>query len=135
MNKEELFNKYTCIVFKDDTIVFSSKEKGIKPIIDIINLNINIESCIIYDILIGKAAALLYSYLKVKKVYTKTISELAIPIFKKNNIEFEYDIKTKQIINRNKTGLCPMEEVVLNIDNPKDAVDVLVNKLKSMRMK
>ena len=83
----------------------------------------------IADKVVGKAAALLMAYGKVKEVYTPTISTPALKVFKNHNIEIHYDKEVGRIINRKGDGLCPMETLCLNIENPEDAF-VAINNLQ-----
>ena len=41
MNKISILDEYKCVVFKDDLIIYQSKESGIKPIINLIDNKIN----------------------------------------------------------------------------------------------
>ena len=42
-------------------------------------------------------------------------------------------ILVEYIINRDKTGMCPMEKAVLEVDEPNTAYDVLKKKIDEMR--
>lgn len=132
MNRIDLLNEYTCVVLKDEQIIFKSQDKGIKPILTIINNKLDIVGTKVYDLIIGKAAAMLYTLLGVKKIITKTISERGLAFLEKNNIEVEYLVKTNEIINRMKSGICPMEETVINIDDPKIALELLKKKIQEL---
>ncbi len=63
----------------------------------------------IADKVIGKLAASLLVVAGVKEIYTDVISEYAIPILEENKITYEFKTKVPYIINKNKTGMCPME--------------------------
>ena len=84
------------------------------------------------DKIIGKAAAMLYKLLNINDIYGEVMSISAINFLEQNNINFKYKIKTKEIINRKGTGICPMEETVLNIENPTEAKKLLEDKLKEL---
>ncbi len=133
MNKISILDEYKCVVFKDDLIIYRSKESGIKPIINLIDNKINVEKGVVYDTIVGKAAALLYSLVGVSKIYTKVASEKALQVLQQYNIEIEYITLVKEIINRQNTGICPMEETVLSINNPKIALIALKNKIKKLQ--
>jgi len=109
-------NDYKIVVSKNGVIIFASKDRGIKPIFD---LKSSIDNELIYgayvaDRVTGKAAAMVLSYLKIKGIFTELISEDAIEILEKNNIEVEYKILVKNILNRSKNDLCPVEKISLN---------------------
>ena len=63
----------------------------------------------IADKVIGKLAASLLVVAGVKEIYTDVISEYAIPILEENKITYEFKTKVPYIINKDKTGMCPME--------------------------
>ena len=68
-----------------------------------------LRGAIIADKVIGKLAASLLTYAGVKAIYADTISSYAIPILEKNNVKYDYRVKTEYIQNNDKTGMCPME--------------------------
>jgi len=115
--KKELYeNNYKIIVMKNDEAIFISMERGIKPIYDLYNQvnHKSINNAYVADRVTGKAAALILSYLKIKGIFTELISENAIKIFKENDIEVEYKTKVKNILNRTKDDLCPVEKISFN---------------------
>jgi hypothetical protein len=78
---------------------------------------------------------MLYKLLNVNDIYGEVMSIRAINFLEQNNINFKYKIKTNEIINRKGTGICPMEQTVLNIENPTEAKKLLENKLKELKIK
>ena len=80
---------------------------------DIKNILLNDENALkdasIADKVIGKLAASLLVVAGVKEIYTDVISEYAIPILEENKITYEFKTKVPYIINKDKTGMCPME--------------------------
>ena len=112
--------------------IYKSSEKGIKPLLQLLNSGKNYLNYSAADKIVGKAAAMLYKLLNVNDIYGEVMSISAINFLKQNNINFKYKIKTKEIINRKGTRICPMEETVLNIENPTEAKKLLENKLKEL---
>lgn len=84
------------------------------------------------DKVIGKGAALLYVLLGIKEIYCKTISKPALDVLKKNDISINYDNLVDNIINHFKTGLCPIEQATMNIDDSKEAIPAIIAKLKQL---
>lgn len=112
---------YTIVVQKKEQ-QFTSTKRGIAPILELINNDVNfLKDAIVADKVIGKAAALLLIYGKVKYIHADVISELAIEVLNQYNISFTYDQKVPYIINRTKTDMCPMERCVLGINEPEHA--------------
>ena len=112
--------------------IYKSSEKGIKPLLQLLNSGKNYLNYSAADKIVGKAAAMLYKLLNINDIYGEVMSISAINFLEQNNINFKYKIKTKEIINRKGTGICPMEETVLNIENPTEAKKLLENKLKEL---
>lgn len=68
----------------------------------------------IADKVIGKIAGTLLSVAGVKEIYADVISEYAIPVLEKSNVNYEFAQKVEYIINETKTGMCPMENKYKN---------------------
>src|SRR5574344_568332 len=105
------------VIVKDNNVLYESKLDGLKSIVYLIDNKVDIEGSSVADKIIGKAAALLLSYKKVKEVYANILSEKAVEVLKDNLIVFNYSEMTKNIINRTNTGMCPMEKAVINIED------------------
>ena len=128
-----MLTEYTCIIVKDKDVIYS-KESGIKPVIQILQQGKNIEGYSVYDKIVGKAVASLLVLAKVGFVYAKTMSKLAKEYLEKYNLKFEYENLTDNIINRKNTGICPMEQTVLNLDNPRECFEALQKKTKTTKI-
>lgn len=102
-----------------------SSLKGIKPLLDLIESNKDYSSFSCSDKVIGKAAAFLYILLNIKEIYCRVISQSALLILTKYNINISYDIVVPFIRNRKNDGYCPMETRVIDIDNPYEAYNIL----------
>ena len=124
--------EYTCVL-SDGNEFITSKERGVKPLLTLVNQNANLKNFCAADKVVGKAAAFLYVLLGVKSVYAITISKYALSVFQKYNINVTYDIVTDAILNRKGDGFCPMESAVLNIDNPGDALKCINKKTEELK--
>ena len=135
-NIENLKNKlkegYTLVLINDKNIITSQK-KGIAPLIDIINQYHKLDNYYAADIIVGKAAALLYVLLNVKYVYANVISIKGIEILEKYNISYSYNIKVDKIINRLGNDICPMEKTVENVSDPVEAYNLLSKKIEELK--
>ncbi len=87
------------------------------------------------DVVVGKAAALLFVRCGIKSVFAKTLSQSAKNVFELYGVAYEYETLTERIINRAGTDTCPMEKAVWDINDPDEAYSILVDKLKTMRDK
>ncbi len=121
----------SCIlVCGEKTLV--SRERGIRPLLAWIGAGEDVAGGSAADRIVGKAAALLYAYMGVKEVYADTLSESGLHVLRERNIRVGYGTLTPRIINRARTGLCPMEEAVLAVSDPAEAVIVLREQAKRL---
>jgi len=85
------------------------------------------------DKIVGKAAALLFVHAGIANVYGEVMSEAGLAVLKRHNIPCTYGTLTPYIINRRGDGICPMEETVLQIDDPKQALAALLEKRRQLQ--
>lgn len=124
--------QYTCVLCRGD-IVYTSSERGVKPLLDWLDANMDIRGFSAADKVVGKAAAFLYVLLGVKEIYAHVISRAAMGVFTENQISFQYDIAAEYIVNRQGTGSCPMEEAVSGLSVPEEAPEVIRRRLEELR--
>lgn len=117
-----LKENHTIVIYKSDASLVVSNERGIAPLIKLLSENrTQLKDSIIADKVIGKAAALLMVYGEAKEVFTPTISYPALKVLKSHNIKIHYDNIVERIINRKGDGLCPMETLCIDVDEPEKA--------------
>lgn len=130
--KELLKNGYTLALCLGDTI-YTSYERGVKSLLSFVENNIDVKGFSCADKVVGKGAAYLYVLLEVKDVHATVISECAKNVLIRYGIAVTYDSLVDRIQNRDKTGFCPIEEAVLNIDEPHKALIAIKDKLITLR--
>ncbi len=119
---------------KGKTFYFSDK-KGIAPILDFIDKNINLKGFCVADVIVGKAAAMLFKKVGIKEVFGRVMSISAKEYLHINNIKYSYNELVEKIINRQKTDICPMEKTVLGVEDEEEAYVLLKQKVKELRDK
>lgn len=132
-----LGGKAGCVIIKYGEIVHDENGRGISPILDIYRQHPDkMKNSVLVDKVIGKAAAMVAICGKVKYVHAELICDSAVEILEKHNIKVTYTLRVKDILNRRRNGLCPMEKTVLNISDPAAGVRALeaaVAKMKAGR--
>lgn len=108
---------YTCVICGDN-VEYTSTLRGVQPLLTPYEQGKRFAGCAAADRVVGKAAAFLYVLLGVERVYAEIVSKPAKEVFEKHSIELSYDLLTELIENRTKTGLCPMESAVIDLDEP-----------------
>ena len=120
--KSLLRTSASTIVVVSNGEVFTSQERGVKPLLYLLSDKKGfLKGASVADKVIGKAAALLMVLGEINEVHTLIISEPAIKVFEKNNIPCYYDKKVDRIVNRTGDGLCPMETLCIDVEEPQEA--------------
>lgn len=124
----------TFMVVKDDNIVFESEKSRLTPIIELIedHSKENLAGSFVFDNVVGKAAALLISFIQAKWVFTTTLSRSAKKVLEVNNIPYEVELVVEKITPPGEKSHCPFEKAVADIMDPHTAYEVIKAKLKAL---
>ncbi len=132
--KELLFSgEFTCVVCKGEKL-YTSKHRGVKPLVAWYIDNTNLKGFSVADKVVGKATAFLYVLLGIKNVYAKVVSSSALQYLEESGIYVEYGTLVDYIINRRGDGICPFESAVLNINNEQEAYKEIRKKMDEMNI-
>lgn len=124
---------YTCQLRRGEQIIYTSYDRGIQPLLTLLREGPDVSGCDAEDKIVGKAAALLYVYMKVRAVHAEVMSQTAGQILQAHGIRAEASTWVEHIINRRGDGLCPMEQTVADIQDPAAAVPALEATLQRLR--
>lgn len=114
--------------------LFTSEKAGISPLIEVVDSG-EYFGCIAADRIVGKAAALLYARLGAREVYGEVMSVEGEKMLDRFNIPHSYKTLAEFIRNRSGDGICPMEQAVVDIDDPIEAVEAVKATLRRLRNK
>ena len=128
----ELQRAYALLLEKDLTLVvtngvhtFESRERGVMPLLSLLDEGKLPAGCVAADRVVGKAAAFLYVLLGVRAVHARVVSDPAVEVFERYGIAWSADEQVAAIRNRAGTGFCPMESAVLHVSDAAIVPDVL----------
>jgi hypothetical protein len=121
--KTQLHRKeLTLAIVKNGEVLFETHSHRISGFLDAIEKLGNIlEGAAVADRIAGKAIALLCVYAKISDVYAEVLSEKAKAVFEENGIRHEWKELVANILNLNKSQVCPFEKAAAEISDPKDA--------------
>lgn len=122
----------TCVFAKDGAVAVSG-ESGISPLLDAIEHNYDLRGAAVADKILGKASALLMVYAGVRYAFGSVMSLSAWQVLSDNGVEYYFAKMTDKIMNRQGTGVCPMEQTVENITDPAEAYSALLKKRAELR--
>ncbi len=122
----------TCVLCREETVLRSTA-RGVAPLLQWLRSGEDTCGFSAADKVVGKGAALLYSLLGVRRVYGHVMSLAAVKALRKNGIEAHWGTLTEAIRNRDNTGLCPIETAVSQIDDPEEALPVILSTLENLK--
>jgi hypothetical protein len=114
----------SCIILKNDEVIFTSTFIGVKPLLmfmqegTIIGEN---DTLTLVDKVIGKAALLLAVKSGIDRIYTPILSEEALAAADHYRIPVEAEKVVPYIVNRAGDGKCPIEQSVMDTLDLDDA--------------
>lgn len=122
----------TC-VFRKGADERTDTRRGVRPLLELLKSGEDFTGFSVADKVVGKASALLYCLLKVKRVYAPVISRPALGVLESRGIACEYDRLVEGIRNRTNTGPCPMEAATAGLTDPAQAPEVLEKTLQALQ--
>ena len=129
--KENLGGHAICLC-KGDSII-TDDGRGISPMMKFIGENKDLSGYSAADIIVGKAAAMLFVKAGVVAVHGKVMSKAGKDYLESHVIPCTFDTLTDNIIDRSGKDICPMEKTVADISDPDEGYEALREKLAEMR--
>ncbi len=120
------------LVLTDGHETIEDHERGVRPLLKWVGKR-TFEGFSAADKVIGKGAAFLYVLLKIKDIHTGIISKPALEVLNRYEIPVTYQQLVDHIINHTKTGYCPIETAVMDIDTPETALPKIIERLKQLK--
>ena len=108
------------VAAKDGVIFLRLEGHGIKPLVEALESHADdLRGALVYDKVVGRAAAAFYVRARPAKVFADVMADGAYAMLRENGIEAEAETRVKGIVNRDRTGQCPLEAAVSGLDDPK----------------
>jgi hypothetical protein len=113
------FSQYALALIHEGNIVFSSKNKGVAPLVECIEAcSSRYRNCRLHDRVIGLAAAkLVVASRMITSVVAGVSSQPAAEFLKESNIPMESQLTVPRIIARDGISTCPMEQRAMATDD------------------
>ncbi|MBQ8927756.1 MAG: DUF1893 domain-containing protein [Oscillospiraceae bacterium] len=109
--------------------------RGIYPMLRLIGEGRDLEGFSCADVIVGKAAAMLFVKAGIRAVYGAVMSESGRRYLEEHGIPCIYGELTDRIINRQGTDICPMERTVSGLHDPEEGCRALIEALAAMQKK
>jgi len=121
--KSKLYEEeLTLTIVKKGEVIFETDSHRISGFLGAIEkFGAKLEGASVADRVAGKAIALLCVYAKINEVYAEILSKKAKTVFEQNGIHHEWKELVDNVLDLNKSGVCPFEKAATGISDPKDA--------------
>ena len=116
-----------------DGAVLTDDGKGISPMLRFIAEGRELSGYSAADVIVGKAAAMLFVKAGVREVYGEVMSEQGFAYLQSRSVPCACGTLTEKIINRKGDGICPMEQTVADIDDPEKGYHALAERMAQLR--
>lgn len=111
---------------------FTSEERGVLPILRLIDSGEDFCGASAADKVVGRAAAFLYILLGVSELYASVISEPALAVLRDGGVRVSFSTLVPAIRNRAGTGFCPMESATRDVTSAREAETVIRKALREL---
>lgn len=123
------------IVWNNDSLS-EYNQIGVKDLLYLVqNEPERLKDAIVADKVIGKGSASLMILGGVKEVYTNAVSIPARKFLEQAGIKLFAKEDIPMIINRDRTGQCPLETRLNEVTNPQDCLPIIIDFYSSMQQK
>ena len=129
---QSLFNQFlasddTLQVYQDDKLLFSSRQDRLLPLMEYIDrFATRHQQVVIFDKIMGNAAALLTLRANCREVYSPLGSQIAVGTFERYGIKYHITRLVPCIQKANGEDMCPMEKLSLDKE-PEEFYQVMRN--------
>ena len=112
---------------------FTDNGRGISPMMRFLAEGLDLRGYSVADVIVGKAAAMLFVKSGISEVYGEVSSEAGCAYLQEHEIPCTYGTLTEKIINRKGDGICPMEQTVAELDNPEEGYKALKERMTQLQ--
>ena len=111
------------VVAKGGIIVLELEGRGVSPILEALDADpCAFADAVVMDRVVGRAAAAIYIVGRAREVTALVMSEGALELLLNHGVKTRADEIVPYIVNRRKTGMCPMDRATLEMENPEEIV-------------
>lgn len=122
-----------CVLIRDGEFVAIKNGRGVSPLLEILDATPELlKGAVLVDKVIGRAAAAICVVGGVKRVYGITVAAEAAEFLAAHDVVCEATNTVPKILNREKNGICPLEESCQGLDDPAQMVAAVRAKIASL---
>ena len=112
------------VVARNGVIVAEESGRGLEPLLKLFEAG-RLRRAIVMDRVVGRAAAAICIRGGARKVCTDLAGKGAAELLRRNGVPLVAAQTVEQILNRERTGGCPMEQAVAGLEDPEKMVEAI----------
>ena len=121
-----LNEQHISLIVRNAGLTTEYQQHGVNDLLQLLeNEPQRLQGAVVADKMIGKAAAAIMVVGGVKQVHTNLISTPAREMLEKAGVQVSAAEEVEMILNRDKTGQCPMDKSLNDTDDPAECVAIL----------
>ncbi len=122
-------NDLSIFIENEGKTIYESRDPMLKPLfVCLLQMRKDLKGATVVDKIVGRAAAMLSFLGEVREVITPLASETARQVLQAGGIELYAEKMIPYIVNRDNTGMCPMEKMA----NESESAEAFFEKLKEI---
>jgi len=126
----------TLVIVKEGKVIFETKSQGVSGFLQAIEkFGKRLVASSVADKIVGAAAAMLCAYSEIASVFAVTISEEGIRVLENNNTIYQFENQVPNILNHDKTDICPFEKLAIGSRDPEEAYTKLKSFAESLAVR
>jgi len=116
----------TFVIVGDTKLAYYSEERGLYPLLNLIEQEPSkLEGSIIGDRIVGRAAAFLCIFAKVKAVFALYIADEAVDLLENHGITATWRETVPYIVEKDLTSRYKLDLLLKDVEDPRQAVDMV----------
>ncbi len=124
----------TLVIVKNGEVLFETGSHRISGFLGAVEqLGAGLKGASVADRVAGKAIALLCVYAGIRHVYAEVLSRKAKAVFEEHGIPCEWKTLVDNILDMNRSGVCPFEKAATEISDPEKAYAAFKALLQSFK--
>ena len=127
---EFLISSDTLQVYKGSKLLFASNKHRLLPLLEYIDRFVHYSRVVIFDKIMGNAAALLAIKASCREVYSPLGSQLAMKTLDRYGIKYHFTETVPYIQKPDGEDMCPMEELSMKKE-PEEFYELIRNAIKA----
>ncbi len=122
-----------CVLLTEDGMI-EARGRGVSPLLWVYdNHRAQMAGGRIVDKVVGRAAAMIALAGQVRHVHGELVSEDAVELLAQHGVEATYTVCVPRILNRARDGLCPLEQAVVGIESPEEALVAIRKRIAELQ--